>query len=46
MRKKDEEERKDMGVDKFVLKDNMTAPDGSFKPALRKTVLDALLETI
>ena len=40
-----DEVAKDMGADKFVLKENMTAPDGSFKPALRKTVLDALLET-
>ena len=34
-----------IGVDKIRPKDNLFAPDGSFKPQLRTTVLDALLET-
>ena len=40
-----DEVARDMGIDKLAAKDNMMAPDGSFKPSLRKTVLDALLET-
>jgi hypothetical protein len=40
-----DEVAKDMGVDKFVAKAAMTNPDGSFKTVLRKTVMDALLET-
>ena len=34
-----------IGVDKLQPKTRMSGPDGSFKPQLRTTVLDALLET-
>jgi len=34
-----------IGTDKLRPKDNLFAPDGSFKPQLRTTVLDALLQT-
>jgi len=34
-----------MGLDKIMPTENLFAPDATFKPQLRKTVLDALLET-
>ena len=34
-----------MGLSAITAVDNLTAPDGSFRPQLRKTVLDAILTT-
>lgn len=34
-----------MGLSAVTAVDNLTAPDGSFRPQLRKTVLDAILTT-
>ena len=34
-----------LGVSKILKEDSLTAPDGTFRPELRKTVLNALLET-
>ena len=34
-----------LGVSKLTSAAELTGPDGAFKPALRNTVLNALLET-
>ena len=40
-----DEVAKQIGVDKMTPKDSLLGPDGSFKPHLRTTVLNALLNT-